>query len=260
MRDFIRYSVPEDGNGTRSFTEAHRQSKQSKQILVAAVALLVLIETGFPSTNAVEQAFFRGIGIYIITVGGLTIGALVSGLMLTPFVLTSLAWRRFSPSTFRRWGSTVGMLLALTWALVGCSNVATAADGPDYQQMATDAVKALNGRRVWVETTDKNTLGSYDCTKRLVSLGTAGNAKWLLAHELGHYILGHCDEQLSQEIEANALAVRILQLWGMTEEASYRMTVNHLLGLQVYRRNHPRPGHNYCAEVKDLICRRKVPA
>ena len=63
--------------------------------------------------------------------------------------------------------------------------------------------------------------------------------------QLGHHILWHCSDDLPQEIQANAVAVRILQLWGMTEEAAYRMTANHLLGLQNFRKNNPRPGHDY---------------
>lgn len=126
------------------------------------------------------------------------------------------------------------------------------ADGPDYQEMANEAVRALNGSRVWVTTTP-DTIGDYYCERRLISLGTKGNVKWLLAHEIGHHLLGHCGEHFQAEVEANAMAIRVLQVWGMTEEAAYRMTANHLLGLQNFRKNNPRPGHDYCGELQVLM-------
>ncbi len=148
--------------------------------------------------------------------------------------------------------SLIRLALLAALALAGCAQPAAAAD-PDYQEMAHEATRVLNGRRVWVEVNPKVTTGQYDCNRRLITLGTAGNAKWLLAHELGHHILGHCDEAFQQEVEANLLAVRILQIWGMSEEAAYRMTANHLLGLQNFRKLNPRPGHNYCAELEALM-------
>ena len=36
----------------------------------------------------------------------------------------------------------------------------------------------------------------------------------------------------------------------MTEEAACRITANHLLGLQNFRKNNPRPGHDYCYELQ----------
>jgi hypothetical protein len=39
----------------------------------------------------------------------------------------------------------------------------------------------------------------------------------------------------------------------MSEEDAYPMTANHLIGLQNYRKNNPRPGHNYCQELQALM-------
>ncbi len=47
--------------------------------------------------------------------------------------------------------------------------------------------------------------------------------KLMLAHELGHHILGHVNQyHLEQEQEANAMAVKILQVCGMSEEEAFR--------------------------------------
>jgi hypothetical protein len=51
------------------------------------------------------------------------------------------------------------------------------------------------------------------------------------------------------------MAIQVLEVWGVSEEDAVRMTGNHLLGLQVTRKNNPWPGHSYCAEFAALRSR-----
>ena len=221
--------------------------------VVLALLLAVVLACNLVGQSAAASGLLWGIGINIAATGMLAVGCLMAGLVVMPFALAALAWQHVGRTSYRRWGPVVGLLLALL-AVLFFPAFGQATD-PDYQEMAHDAVRMLKGSRVWVEVDPKVTTGNYDCNRRLISLGTAGNARWLLAHELGHHILGHCAEGFDQEVEANALAVRILQIWGMTEEAAYRMTANHLLGLQNFRKNNPRPGHDYCRELQALMTR-----
>jgi Zn-dependent peptidase ImmA (M78 family) len=61
------------------------------------------------------------------------------------------------------------------------------------------------------------TTGLYDRTSQSIQLGMRnGYARSLplLAHELGHHILGHDGQSSPQEFDANAMGVEILQVWG----------------------------------------------
>ena len=79
--------------------------------------------------------------------------------------------------------------------------------------------------------------------------------KLVLAHELGHHILGHTNQYLEQEQEANAKAIEILQVWGMTEEQAFRGWANRLLSAQQRAGLNPVKGHAYCAEFASLRAR-----
>ena len=60
--------------------------------------------------------------------------------------------------------------------------------------------------------------GSAICAQGAIRLGRANpNTEWLLAHELGHHISGHCGEGIQNEMEANAAAIRVLEAWGTSE-------------------------------------------
>ena len=144
--------------------------------------------------------------------------------------------------------------------LTGCAVTAPATlpASDDYQGLADFAVAKL-GRyrgRVMVQAHGGDSLGDYYCKGSRITLGTTGNTKWLLAHELGHHLNGDCEGgDLQHEMNANAMAIKVLEVWGASEEDAVRMTGNHLLGLQVARKNNPRPGHSYCAEFAALRSR-----
>ena len=141
----------------------------------------------------------------------------------------------------------------------GCESVATyQADLAKWQALADRATDRANQPRVIVKPIGGST-GRYDCRDNRVLFGADGNARWLLAHELGHYVMHHCDPQpwevaLAQEKAANRFAVETLQLWGATEEQAVRETVLQLL-LTRRQRLRPQRGHDYCAEAVDVLRR-----
>ncbi len=51
------------------------------------------------------------------------------------------------------------------------------------------------------------------------------------------------------------MAVKILQVWGMSEEEAFRGWANRLLGAQQRAGSHPVKGHAYCQEFADLRAR-----
>jgi hypothetical protein len=124
----------------------------------------------------------------------------------------------------------------------------------DWQGMANQATYALKGWPVTVQT-KPGTMGDYYCKGGRIELGTEGNTRWLLAHEIGHHLMGHCDERFQAEIEANAMAVKVMQVWGDSEEKAVLTTERHLLRLCVVRKNNPRPGHSYYGEFQDMVKR-----
>lgn len=79
-----------------------------------------------------------------------------------------------------------------------------------------------------------------------------------LAHELGHHVLQHRPGQWhpSYEMDANAEGVRILTLWGLSEQDAYTLTMRNLYALaQHVPQLH---GHApWCVEVQDM--RRRYP-
>ena len=87
----------------------------------------------------------------------------------------------------------------------------------------------------------------------LLELGTLGNTRWLLAHELGHHLSGFCGGTLASEMVANRWAVQVLQVWGDSESQAVRVTVLHLLSLKRLRGDRQSVGHHYCAEATDIL-------
>jgi len=93
------------------------------------------------------------------------------------------------------------------------------------------------------------------------------NRDWLLAHELGHYVLAHRwtnGDTLSQtaprEMEANAEAVKILVVGlGVSEDVAYRRVHEALWGLERSVRSGTRAlprGHApICEEIANLVAR-----
>jgi hypothetical protein len=151
------------------------------------------------------------------------------------------------------------LLTALALAATGCATIAAyKAEHDMWQAMADQATRALGSSDVPISLVAGNvgSSGSASCAQGTITLGRdASNVRWLLAHELGHHISGHCGQGLIDEMEANAAAVRVLQVWGDTEQAAVLGTEHHLLMLARYRKGRPLPGHNYCLEVADILKR-----
>jgi hypothetical protein len=161
---------------------------------------------------------------------------------------------------FLQWVFIVGLIaLVLTClALTGCASMRAQQTGEaKWQALADQATKQLHVPSVTVVLVD-GSAAEYVCREYRIKLPTQGNTRGVLAHELGHHFLAHCGQSQQQEREANAMAVRVLQTWGMTEKEAVTETVRHLVRLKKLPGNTQLGGHNYCAEAVDVL--RRYPA
>jgi hypothetical protein len=102
-------------------------------------------------------------------------------------------WRRQPPRLPDKARRASGLLTALL--LAGCGTIAAyQSDLATWQALADRATARVGQPRVIVKPTSGAT-GRYDCQDNRVLFGTEGNARWLLAHELGHYVMHHCEPQ-----------------------------------------------------------------
>jgi len=152
------------------------------------------------------------------------------------------------------WLAGASVLFGLLFS--GCATMAAhQEESRKYQALADQATHALGSSEVSVNLV-AGTVGSSggaSCATSTITLGRDGtHVRWLLAHELGHHFSGHCGQGIESEMAANAAAIRVLQVWGFTEQEAYRMTVIHLIELKRYRGDRPLPGHDYCAELRDI--------
>ena len=101
-----------------------------------------------------------------------------------------------------------------------------------------------------------STRSTYYCREMASSWAPSGRTcAWFLAHELRHHVLRHCGGSFANEVEANALAVQILQVWGVSEADATRETARQLLPLTKSSRNTLLGGHDLGAELRDLLSR-----
>ena len=146
--------------------------------------------------------------------------------------------------------------IMLTLLHSGCATMAAyQAEQAKWQALADQATTALGAGPVTVVLKGNTRTGQYIRLSRTVELGTASDEAgktWLLAHELGHHIRGHVNTYLEQEMEANAVAVQILQVWGRSEEEAVRLVGNRLLGIRTSGSTLTGKGHDWCAEFADL--------
>jgi hypothetical protein len=142
------------------------------------------------------------------------------------------------------------------WFLTGCASMrAYQAEQAKWQGLADQATTQLRAASVTVHVT-AGRHGVYTCAARRIDLGTdapAANVRFLLAHELGHHVHNDCTEGIAaQEHAANATAVQILQVWGLTETRAAK-EVAGMLWLLAKERTVQGRGHDACAELVAIL-------
>jgi hypothetical protein len=151
---------------------------------------------------------------------------------------------------------TAILSVALVTLVAGCASMAAyQAEQAKWQGLADQATAALGASQVTVVLKGNTRTGQYIRLSRSVELGTASDEAgktWLLAHELGHHVRGHINTYLEQEMEANAVAVQILQVSGRSEEDAVRLVGNRLLSIRTSGSTLTGKGHDWCAEFASL--------
>lgn len=148
----------------------------------------------------------------------------------------------------------VTLLAVYALAVAGCATIQANITETAKRQAMADRV--TDGHITVVLTAGRT--GQYLRLSRTVELGMANSEEgkqWLLAHELGHYVLGHVGLDLRQEMEANASAVRSLQAWGRSERDAVALVESILLRIQRNGSTLTGKGHDWCAEYHDVTRR-----
>ena len=145
------------------------------------------------------------------------------------------------------------------WCLAGCATItAQRAETAKYQALADQATAQLHLTPVYV-TPVAGIRGRYHCDSRRLELGTDHQlervTRWVLAHELGHHLIGVCGDSLANEQDANAAAVQVLQAWGMTEDEAAKEVGIMLWTIAKSGEARGMVGHDMCAELIDLLRR-----
>jgi len=170
------------------------------------------------------------------------------------------------------------MLLCVTGLLVACSTLTPAQEGSldEVRAFADETARAygLPPVHVLVSHNPDSPVGAYRrgflAVNRLVLGSEFRDA--IVAHELGHYVLGHAAplagatpearrrEREQRELDANAKAVEILiRVKHVPEDQALRMVYSYLLN--VHRRLQRTPGEDLlghrppCEEIADLLAR-----
>ncbi len=137
--------------------------------------------------------------------------------------------------------------------LTGCAAIrAQQAEQARWQAMADQVTARYHVPSIYVRPV-AGLNGQYRCRENAINLGTDATP-FLLAHELGHYVLGPgCAETLADEMAANAFAIEAMQVWGTSRPDAVRTVVDALVGAQ--RRHVSLPAHDFCAEAADVLRR-----
>ena len=140
--------------------------------------------------------------------------------------------------------------------LASCSTIAAdQTETAKWQVLANQATTHFRAAPVSVQPVAGHN-STYICREGQIRLAIgAGYVRFRLAHELGHHILNHCGTSYAQELAANATAIQILQVWGLSEADAVRETVVFLLEVKKFQGNAQRPGHNVCGEAAALLRR-----
>jgi len=128
----------------------------------------------------------------------------------------------------------------------------SSASAVQWQALANQATKAMGVGPVYVDERP-DTKSLYYCREMRIHLGVKrSDVRLSLAHELAHHVLRHCSESAAMEMEANALAVKILEVWGETPDNAARLMV-----LKLYRNRNGAfvSAHTSCTELRDLLAR-----
>lgn len=154
------------------------------------------------------------------------------------------------------WGEWFALLLvASLLALVLFGGCAHAGEPVNWQTLANQATTTLKVGPVLVDERDRGTNGLYFCREMRIQLRT--NRRMLdvrrtLAHEIGHHVRRHCGEGLASEMEANAVAVEVLEAWGATHaQATYAVAQMIYAGRSIAWNG----VHGGCAELHDFLQR-----
>jgi len=150
----------------------------------------------------------------------------------------------------------------LATALAGCASMqAYREELNQYQTLADRATDHFNKIRVSLTLTPSG-VSTYRQPKNIVLNTQAGFEKSLplLAHELGHHILGHGTSGSAYEMEANAKAVEVLQVWGYSEREGVGMVGEMLCRRQARGPSANLAGHLSAAdELEHLKTRFNLP-
>lgn len=156
------------------------------------------------------------------------------------------------------------VVLIVALALAGAAGRAGAADSR-WQTLANQATDAFTVGPVQVDERDRGPVGLYVCREMRIQLLTVRAARLrldaadierrirgILAHELGHHLRRHCGQSPTQEMEANAGAVAILELWGASRADALAIMARQLhANLAVVSQT----GHDVCGELLDFLSR-----
>lgn len=151
-------------------------------------------------------------------------------------------------------------IVLLAVLLAGCAaapgKVSTkGAAPPDWQALANQATAAFNVGPAYVDERESAPNGLYVCREMRIQLRTTlgvTRVRRILAHELGHHIRRHCGAGAAQEMEANAVAVSVLEVWGATRDQAVQAIANML-----YTNRHVtwNSVHDTCGELRDFLSR-----
>jgi len=131
-----------------------------------------------------------------------------------------------------------------------------------YQRLANQATDHFNKLRVSLTLSDTG-ISTYRSPNSITLNTRAGFEKTLplLAHELGHHILGHrAVVGSAHEMDANAKAVEVIQVWGYSEHDAIVMVAQLLCRRQTRGASASMPSHLPAAdELEELKRRFKMP-
>jgi hypothetical protein len=146
--------------------------------------------------------------------------------------------------------------VAIAVLLNGCASVqANPAETAKWQALTDRATAAFRIAPVSVQLV-AGERGRYHCGSRQLDLGTdqpERGMRFLAAHELGHAVAEKCGDVLAQEIDADIIAVRVFEIWGMMPYQAAKEVATYLWSAAKDGRMRGMPGYNACAEMVAVL-------